>query len=101
NGYLHRDKLAGYQKEKEQKGINSFLHEGQRILVQIEKDVTGSKGPRLTEIIELNGEYLVYMPSGNYVAVSKKIQDEHLRGKLRQLAAALKTEYEGLLFRTN
>lgn len=97
NGYLHRDKLATSKDEGE---IRNLLHEGQRIIVQIEKDATGGKGPRLTEIIELNGDFLVYMPRGNYIAISKKIEDQKIREKWRQFANIVKGEKEGLLFRT-
>ncbi|RSK52428.1 Rne/Rng family ribonuclease [Bacillus canaveralius] len=104
-GYLHRDKLPSYVLSNEEKGlkqnspISAFVHQGERLLVQIEKDAAGSKGPRLTGIIELHGDGLVYMPNGKYVAVSQKLPDE-VREKWRQFGHQIKREQEGLIFRT-
>ena len=59
NGFIHRDKLASFVLSNEEKGqkenrsISSFVHQGERLLVQVEKDATGTKGPRLTGMIEL------------------------------------------------
>ncbi|PLR75516.1 ribonuclease E/G [Bacillus sp. V3-13] len=105
-GYLHRDKLPSYVLSDEEKGlkqnrpISAFVHEGERLLVQIEKDAAGSKGPRLTGIIELHGDGLVYMPHGKYVAVSKKMPDEQEREKWRHFGHQIKREQEGLIIRT-
>lgn len=97
NGYLHRDKLPGFLKTKEDKNISAYLRQGERILVQVEKDATGQKGPRLSGIIELNGSMLVYMPEGTYIAVSKKMQE---REKWRRFGFKEKLGDEGILFRT-
>ncbi|RTR35454.1 Rne/Rng family ribonuclease [Robertmurraya yapensis] len=101
SGYLHRDKLSSFLVTKEDKSISSYLHQGEKLLVQVEKDPTGNKGPRLTGIIELNGEFLVYMPKGRQVAVSKKIESSEVRERWRQFGNQVKSEDEGFLFRTN
>lgn len=107
NGFIHRDKLASYvlakgeKSEKEARAISSFVHQGEKLLVQVEKDASGTKGPRLTGIIELAGTHFIYMPKGKYVAVSKKIQNEEVREKWRQFGYEIKGEEEGLLFRTS
>ena len=57
NAYLHRDVLAvriSYRTEK-QKSVTSFVHQGEKMLVQVDKDATGTKGPRVTGIIEIQG----------------------------------------------
>lgn len=100
NGYLHRDKLPSFLETKEDKSISSYLHQGQKILVQVEKDPTGNKGPRLTGIIEFNGQWTVYMPKGFYIAVSKKMADETVREKWRRFGNDIKRDNEGILFRT-
>lgn len=100
NGYLHRDKLPSFIATKVDKNISSYLHQGEKLLVQVEKDPTGNKGPRLTGIIELNGEFLVYMPKGRQVAVSKKIESSEVREQWRQFGNQVKNEDEGFLFRT-
>ncbi|MEQ2526384.1 Rne/Rng family ribonuclease [Bacillaceae bacterium CLA-AA-H227] len=101
SGYLHRDKLPSFLVTKEDKSISSYLHQGEKLLVQVEKDPTGNKGPRITGIIELNGEFLVYMPKGRQVAVSKKIESSEVRERWRQFGNQVKSEDEGFLFRTN
>lgn len=102
NGFLHRDKLPAYlQSKNENKSISSYLHQGEKLLVQVEKDPTGTKGPRLTGILEFNGSSTVYMPNGHYVAVSKKIPNEEKRDKWRQFGFQIKREEEGILFRTS
>ncbi|WHX99468.1 Rne/Rng family ribonuclease [Neobacillus sp. DY30] len=105
NAYLHRDVLVSYVLspertiDKEKKSVSSFVHQGQKLMVQVDKDATGPKGARVTGIIEINGVNLIYMPQGRYVAVSKKIVNE--KEQLRRLGMKLKTEDEGLIFRTS
>jgi ribonuclease G len=105
NAYLHRDVLAAYvlsserSIDKEKKSVSSFVHQGEKLLVQVDKDATGPKGPRVTGIIEITGDNLIYMPKGRYVAVSKKIVEE--KDNLRSLGMKLKSEEEGLIFRTS
>ncbi|MCM3704426.1 MULTISPECIES: Rne/Rng family ribonuclease [Cytobacillus] len=107
SGFLHRDKLASYVCSaedlhlKENRSISSFVHQGERILVQVEKDAAGTKGPRLSGLIEFSGESLIYMPNGRYVAVSKKIEDSKAREGWRQFGYRAKEENEGLIFRTS
>lgn len=103
NAYLHRDTLPAYvlTPSSTNQGISTFVHQGEKILVQVDKDATGTKGPRVTGIIELQGNNLIYMPNGRYVAVSKKIAMESQKAKLRLIGEQLKTEDEGLIFRTS
>ncbi|MDM5330855.1 Rne/Rng family ribonuclease [Neobacillus sp. CF12] len=105
NAYLHRDVLAAYvlsperSIDKEKKSVSTFVHQGEKLIVQVDKDATGPKGPRVTGIIEITGDNLIYMPKGRYVAVSKKIVDE--KEHLRSVGMELKSEDEGLIFRTS
>lgn len=105
NAYLHRDVLPSYvlsperSIDKEKKSVSSFVHQGEKVLVQVDKDATGVKGARVTGIIEISGDNLIYMPQGRYVAVSKKIVDE--KDALRSFGMKLKSEEEGLIFRTS
>lgn len=100
NGFLHRDKIPAFVQAKGGKSISSSVHEGEQLLVQVEKDATGTKGPRLTGIVEFGGRSVVYMPEGSYVAVSKKITDGKLREKWRRFGLKIKEGNEGFLFRT-
>jgi ribonuclease G len=105
NAYLHRDVLASYilsperSIDKEKKSVTTYVHQGQKLIVQVDKDATGPKGARVTGIIEINGDNLIYMPQGRYVAVSKKIVEE--KELLRNLGMKLKSEDEGLIYRTS
>jgi ribonuclease G len=105
NAYLHRDVLASYvlsperSIDKEKKSVSSFVHQGEKLVVQVDKDATGVKGARVTGIIEITGDNFIYMPQGRYVAVSKKIVDE--KENLRSAGMKLKNEEEGLIFRTS
>ena len=55
--------------------IETMLHKGQHVLVQVSKESLGSKGARITSFISLPGRYLVYMPQSHHVGVSRRIQD--------------------------
>jgi ribonuclease G len=103
NGYLHRDDLVSLRlasSSKEHESISKLVREGEEIVVQIEKEGIGTKGPKLTAIIELGGEYLVYLPHGNYTAVSKKMTEE-TREKWRTFAQKHREGQEGLVVRTS
>ncbi|MBT2643109.1 Rne/Rng family ribonuclease [Bacillus sp. ISL-41] len=104
SGFLQKDKLPSYvlsdDENKTNRSISSYVHQGEKLLVQVEKDAAGTKGARLTGIIELQGENLVYMPQGKYIAVSKKADSADTRNKWREFASQVKTPEEGLIFRT-
>jgi ribonuclease G len=68
--------------------IRELLHEGQEILVQVLKDPLGSKGARLTTHISIPSRYLVYLPAGQNVGLSTRIEDEAERERLHQLLTA-------------
>lgn len=103
NGYLHRDQLPLYVQSrdtnKEKLSISKFIQEGKKIIVQVKKDETEIKGPLLTAIVELSGENLIYIPEGDYIAVSKKI-DQATREKWETIARKHKRENEGFIIRT-
>ncbi|MCL6573855.1 MAG: Rne/Rng family ribonuclease [Bacillus sp. (in: Bacteria)] len=102
NAYLHRDLLPSFLEAADrQRNISSYIHQGEKILVQVEKDATGTKGARVTGIIEIQGNHLIYMPRGRYLAVSKKIADETQKATLRRLGQRLIAEEEGIIFRTS
>ena len=103
NGYIHRNDLISYQlggNLDRSSSISQYVREGEQLLVQVVKEGTDQKGPKLTTNIEFGGNRLVYMPYGNYVAVSKKLSDEDERNRLLEIAHELREDKEGLLFRT-
>ncbi|WP_421380169.1 Rne/Rng family ribonuclease [Bacillus salacetis] len=104
NGFLHIDDLPDYlaldEKERKNAEISRLIHQGQKLLVQVKKDPAGTKGPRLTGMVELKGNSIVYLPQGRYTAVSKKASNEEQKKKWRRFGSRLKEEQEGIVFRT-
>ncbi|MBI2870805.1 MAG: Rne/Rng family ribonuclease [Candidatus Omnitrophica bacterium] len=74
---------------------------GEPILVQVAKDMIGTKGPRLTTDITLPARYMVLMPYSNQKGISKRIEDEDERRKLRRILDSLPVGSEmGVIIRT-
>jgi ribonuclease G len=69
--------------------IRRLVSPGDEILVQVIKDPIGSKGARLTTFIALPSRYLVYMPRGEAIGVSARIEDEAERTRLKAALAGL------------
>ena len=80
--------------------IADRLRPGQEILVQVTKEPMGTKGARVTTYIALPAHYLVLMPTVNYVGVSRRIEHDPERKRLRQIADAIKPDKMGLIVRT-
>ena len=80
--------------------IDELLTEGQEILVQVSKASIGSKGPRVTTHISLAGRYMVLMPTVDHIGISKRIQDEAERTRLRDLLLSVRKDGFGYIFRT-
>ncbi len=80
--------------------LRDIIREGQEITVQILKEPMGTKGARVTTHITLPGRYVVLMPTLNYVGVSRRIEDEEERQRLRRIAEAIKPENMGVIVRT-
>ncbi|MEO1483513.1 MAG: Rne/Rng family ribonuclease [Myxococcota bacterium] len=69
--------------------IDELLKPGMDLLVQVEKDEVGAKGAVLTTYLSLAGRYTVLMPGSNRSGVSRKIDDEEQRKKIKDVAAKL------------
>jgi ribonuclease G len=80
--------------------INDVLKEGQEILVQIAKEPLGTKGARVTTYITLPGRYLVLMPTVDYIGISRRIEVEEERERLREVAERVRPPHMGLIVRT-
>ena len=80
--------------------ISQVLKPGQKILVQVIKDEIGHKGASLTTNISLAGRFLVFMPDSDRGGVSKKIEDEDQRARLRHLLKGLGSENSSAIIRT-
>lgn len=100
NGFIHVTDLGPLRLKRSAASITELLAPQQKVLVQIMKEPTGNKGPRLTGNITLPGRYLVLMPFGRGVNLSRRIRKEEERSRLRALAILVKPAGMGLLVRT-
>ncbi len=103
NGFLHVEDVigrgAGSRRNDRQKKISSILKKGQEIVVQAVKDPLKTKGPRLSMQLAIPGRYMVYLPQGEGVGVSRRLPDKE-RQRLRQIASNLKIDVGGAIVRT-
>jgi ribonuclease E len=100
NGFIHVTDLGPLRLKKGAAGITELLEPRQKVLVQVMKEPTGTKGPRLTGNLALPGRYLVLQPSGQGVNISRRIGLEGERNRLRALGVLVKPPGAGLLIRT-
>lgn len=100
NGFIHVSDLGPVRLKRTAGAITELLSPQQKVLVQVMKEPTGNKGPRLTGNISLPGRYLVLIPNGKGVNLSRRIRSEDERSRLRALAILIKPAGMGLLVRT-
>jgi len=81
-------------------GIEELLKEGQEILVQVKKASMGTKGPRVTMEVSLPGHFLVFMPNSDHIGISRRIEDETERNRLKEIVLSLRREKYGYIVRT-
>ncbi len=100
NGFIHVSDLGPLKLNKGVLGITELLEPKQKVLVQVMKEPTGNKGPRLNGNISLPGKYLILQPYGQGVNISRKINTETERSRLKALGVLTKPPSTGILFRT-
>ena len=101
NGFLYVDEIVVPELEGRRHGkkIQDLLSRGQDVLVQAVKDPMKSKGARLTTEISLPGRFVVYVPSGEGLGVSRRLEDDE-RIRLRDIVKALDVKKGGVIVRT-
>ena len=80
--------------------IQDMLKVGQDVILQILKEPTPTKGPRSTMTISFPGRYLVFMPKVDHIGVSRRIQHDRERERLRTIGRRIAPRGGGVVFRT-
>jgi len=80
--------------------INELVREGQELLVQVSKEAVGTKGARVTTSLSVPGRYLVMLPSEDYVGVSRRIESDKERERIKAMANRVRGEGVGMIVRT-
>ena len=103
NAFLYIDDLLpahADHRPKVKPSIDTLVRPGDELLVQIVREPVGTKGARVTTHFTLTGRWLVYMPEAGYVALSRKIENEEERKRLKALGETLCRDKEGVILRT-
>ncbi|HKX46617.1 MAG TPA: Rne/Rng family ribonuclease, partial [Planctomycetota bacterium] len=96
-GHVKRGRSRG----RKRYAVGELLQKGQLVVCQITKDAIGDKGPTLTTYVSIPGRYLVLMPSLERTGVSRKIEDEKERRRLKRILQSLSIpEGMGVIVRT-
>lgn len=87
-------------RSKTEINIIDLITEGQEMLVQVAKSPIGTKGARITSHISLPGRFLVLMPTSSHIGISRRIEDEDERQRLKAMVGELRQENLGYIVRT-
>ena len=104
NSFIHVKDVIPQVDEKIEKRtdikIKEVVKQGQKMLVQIQKDSNDKKGARTSTHIKLTGKYVILMPNTNIVTISQKITDENEKERLLKLVKSKLPENTGAILRT-
>ena len=101
NGFLYVDEIVVPELEGKRHGkkITDLIARGQKILVQAVKDPMKTKGARLTTEISLPGRFVVFVPQGEGLGVSRRLEDDE-RTRLKDIIKELDPKEGGIIVRT-
>jgi len=101
NGFLYVDEIVVPELEGKRHGkkIQDLISRGEQLLVQAVKDPMKTKGARLTTEISLPGRFLVYVPNGEGLGVSRRLEDAE-RARLKDIIKSLEVTDGGVIVRT-
>ncbi|MDX6412500.1 MAG: ribonuclease, partial [Gaiellaceae bacterium] len=101
NGFLYVDEIVRPELEGSRHGkrIQDLLSRGEQVLVQAVKDPMKSKGARLTMEISLPGRFVVFVPQGEGLGVSRRLEDDE-RQRLKDILKKLDVKKGGVIVRT-
>ena len=89
NGFLYLDDVKGIE-----------VKPGMEMLVQVVKNARKGKGARVSPRVSLAGRYMVLIPGGHETGVSKRIEDDDERARLRAIAKDIRPQNFGIIIRT-
>jgi len=93
-GFLHSSDVQG------RGDLKSRLQPKQNIVVQVMKEPTGHKGPRVTMNVAMPGRFLVLMPESKGISISRKIAEQKERSRLKSIVSLMKPPGVGVIIRT-
>jgi len=102
NGFLFVDEIVGPELEGRRprgRRITDLISRGEEVLVQAVKDPMKTKGARLTTDISLPGRFVVYVPSGEGLGVSRRLEEDE-RTRLREIVKGIAPKQGGVIIRT-
>jgi ribonuclease G len=101
NGFLYVDEIVGPELEGRRgaRKIQDLIQRGQTILVQAVKDPMKTKGARLTTEISLPGRFVVFVPHGEGLGVSRRLEEDE-RNRLRDIVKEIAPKQGGVIVRT-
>src|SRR5207248_6065865 len=91
---------SGARRTSREARIKDIARPGQELLVQVVKGPRGTKGARVSTRMSIPGRFLVLMPEGDHMGVSRKIEDAGERDRLRRIGEAIRPPGFGLIIRT-
>lgn len=99
---IDEDDLESVRKfrRREPVKIENLVKEGMELIVQVQKDPIATKGARLTCHVSLPGRYLVFMPSVDHIGVSRRIESELERRRLKEIISHIRPPKTGVIVRT-
>ena len=101
SGKGQKERVGRKRPRKDRPPIQECLRRGQEVIVQVIKEGIGTKGPTLSTYLSIPGRFLVLMPGMHRMGVSRKIEDEAARARLREVLSQLEPPKEmGFIIRT-
>lgn len=107
NAFLHAGDILVDSADREaiqsrlgNQSIKKMLKTGQELMVQVVKEPGGTKGPRISSHVTLPGRLAVLLPTVEYIGISRRIEEEEERSRLREMAERMRPAGMGLIVRT-
>ena len=103
NAFIHERDLPqniNVENEDDIIPINKVLKSGMPLMVEVKRDSSTYKGPRVSTKITLSSRFIVFMPNTNFITVSQKIENEEEKERLKEIVSKYIPENTGAIIRT-